>query len=175
MSERYCHCKRPNTRQIAYARADAFECPDCGKRLDPDPTAETARENTETASGALEPVSRPLSPDSYPSTFSALRSEQGFTPPPSATPALHQGTAQADTEDRNSSQWPTPPPVEQPSQVRARTPTRLIEIDPDDITTVNIPSENIHPSDNRDQQSIENHLLSDHGDDVWDRLDGKIW
>ena len=138
MSERYCCCKRRNTRQIAYARANAFDCPDCGKRLDPDPPAETARDNTEAASGALEPVSRPLSPDSYPSTFSALRSEQSFTPPPSTTPAFHQGTTQADTDDRNTSQWPTPPLVEQPSQVRAKTPTRLIEIAPDDITAVNI-------------------------------------
>ena len=165
MSEEYCVCKKPNTRQTAFARANAFACPDCGRTLNPDPSAQVNPQGTST-----EPTNRPLSPDSYPSTLSALRSERGFTPPPSQLQPNNQRPEPNEAENRSSSQWPTPPLVEHPSQVRARTPTGLIEITPGDLTAVNLDPADIQPHSNRDHHSIEQDLLSDPGN-AWDRLD----
>ena len=161
MSERYCVCKKPNTRQIAFARANAFDCPDCGRTLNPDPSAEANPQVTSTS----EPNSRPLSPDSYPSTLSALRSVRGFTPPPSELQPVNQIKEPNDRENRTSSQWPTPPPVEHPSQVRAGTPTKIIEIAPDESTT------DANRRDDSRRYNRQELLLSDNGDAAWDRLD----
>ena len=155
MSEEYSVCKKPNTRQTAFARANAFACPDCGRTLNPDPSAEVNPQGTST-----EPTNRPLSPDSYPSTLSALRSERGFTPPPSQLQPNNQRPEPNEAENRTSSQWPTLPLVEHPSQVRAGTPTKVIEIAPDESTT------------QANRRSISQELLrSDDGDAAWDRLD----
>ena len=88
----YCTCKKHNTRQTAFARANKYACPDCGRTLNPDPNAENDQQ-TDT----LIP-NRPLSPDSYPTTLSALRSNRGFTPPPSQLQPDNQQQETINTE-----------------------------------------------------------------------------
>ena len=126
MSEVYCVCKKPNTRQTAFARANKFACPDCGRTLNPDPSAETNPQRTNT-----ELTGRPLSPDSYPSTLSALRSERGFTPLPSRPQTNNQQPELNKTKTQTSSQWSTPPLVRHPPQAQTRTPPRVIKRTPE--------------------------------------------
>ena len=152
MSEEYCTCKKPETRQTAFARANKYACPDCGRTLNPDPNAENEQQ-TDT----LIP-SRPLSPDSYPTTLSALRSNRGFTPPPSQLQPDDQRIETTNTGAQTSTQWPTPPLVERPSQVRARTPTRVIEID--------------EPETQQDREGVDHLLINTYNaDEAWDILD----
>ena len=84
-SQVYCNCNRPNTRQTAFARANGFDCPDCNKRLNPDPNAETYQDDNndqETPSSPTpnflppSPLSQhgsfPIPPENYPGTLSEL-------------------------------------------------------------------------------------------------------
>ena len=121
MSEAYCVCKKPNTRQTAFARANKFACPDCGRTLKPNPSAETNPQRTNT-----ELTSRPLSPDSYPSTLSALRSTRGFTPRPSRPQTHNQQLGPNGPRTQITTQWSTPPLVRHPPQTQPRAPQRII-------------------------------------------------
>ena len=152
MSEEYCTCKKPETRQTTFARANKYACPDCGRTLNPDPNAENDQQTH-----TLIP-NRPLSPDSYPTTLSALRSTRGFTPPPSQLQPDNQQLGTTNTGAQTSTQWPTPPLVERPSQVRAGTPTRVIEIDETETQ--------------QDREGVDHPLLNTYdADEAWDRLD----
>ena len=121
MSEVYCACKKPNTRQTAFARANRFSCPECERTLNPDPSAETNRRQPNT-----ELTDRPLSPDSYPSTQSALRSTRGFTPRPSRPQTHNQQLGSNGPRTQITTQWSTPPLVRHPPQTQPRAPQRII-------------------------------------------------
>ena len=93
-SQVYCTCNRPNTRQTAFARANGFDCPDCNRRLNPDPNADTYQENNNTQETPSSPTPNflppsPLSqygslripPDNYPNALSELLNERIFDAP----------------------------------------------------------------------------------------------
>ena len=177
-SQVYCNCNRPNTRQTAFARANGFDCPDCNRKLNPDPNAESYQDDDNAQDSPSSPTpnflppsplsqysSFPIPPDNYPHTLAELRDVPIFnTPDP---PEIRQSTGEDEEpaqRSRGQRQHTPPVPVrstsdptatrednqqdfdfvedqdnvptfspirnQTPSPYLARTPQRIIEVDP---------------------------------------------
>ena len=85
-SQVYCNCNRPNTRQTAFARANGFDCPDCNRKLNPNPNAESYQNDDNAQDSPSSPTPNflppsplsqhsgfPIPPDNYPHTLAELR------------------------------------------------------------------------------------------------------
>ena len=115
-SQLYCTCNRPNTRQTAFARANGFDCPECNRTLNPDPTAESYQGNNNNQEQPPSPTPNffppsplsehgnfPIPPDNYPNALAELLEERIFDtpdPPAGSTPP----PAEEEEEDQHNDQ-----------------------------------------------------------------------
>ena len=119
----YCNCNRPNTRQTAFARANGFDCPDCNRKLNPNPNAESYQNDDNAQDSPSSPTpnflppsplsqhsSFPIPPDNYPHTLAELRDVPIFnTPDP---PEIRQSTGEdEEPAQRSGGQRQHTPPV----------------------------------------------------------------
>ena len=121
MSGVYCACRKPNTRQTAFARANRFSCPECERTLHPDPSAETNGQQPN-----IELTGRQLSPDSHPGSQPTIQSTRGLTPSPSRLPTHNRQPGPNGTRTHITIQWSTPPLTRHPPQTQPRAPQRII-------------------------------------------------
>ena len=142
-SQVYCNCNRPNTRQTAFARANGFDCPDCNRRLNPDPNAETYQDDNNGQESPSSPTpnflppsplsqhgSFPIPPENYPGTLSELLDVPIFDAPD--PPEIRQFTG--DDEDlaqhsREQRQHTPPVPTRSTSDPTATRQNNLQDCD----------------------------------------------
>ena len=121
MSGVYCACRKPNTRQTAFARANRFSCPECERTLHPDPSAETNGQQPN-----IELTGRQLSPDTHPGSHPTIQPTRNLTPSPSRLPTHNRQPGPNVTRTHITIQWSTPPLTRQPPQTQPRAPQRII-------------------------------------------------
>ena len=143
-SQLYCTCNRPNTRQTAFARVNGFNCPDCNRTLNPDPNAETYQENNSNQEEPSSPTPNFFPPSPLLEVFPIPPPEEednnqhnSWEQDQEAPPAVRsEGREELDTQqNQDEVRWPSPPQNQNPSPYQARTPIRIIDVDPCEIVS----------------------------------------
>ena len=126
MSGVYCTCQTSNTRQTAFARANKYICPDCGRTLGPEPSTRTGQRQQN-----IEPTNRSRSPHRQTDTQSTTNSPRGITTalPQSTTHNPHLSHNRPGTHI--TPHWSTPLRTRQIPQTPPRAPLRTTSLQHD--------------------------------------------
>ena len=126
MSTRHCTCITPHNRQTAFARANGYNCIDCGRTLGLEPSARTGhRQQT------IGPTDRSRSPHRQTNTQFTTNSPRGITTahPQSTTHNPHLSHNRPGTHI--TPHWSTPLRTRQIPQTPPRAPLRTISLQHD--------------------------------------------
>ena len=126
MSGVHCTCQTPNTRQTAFARANGYICPDCGRTLGLEPSTRTGQRQQ-----TIGPTDRSRSPHRQTNTQFTTNSPRGITTahPQSTTHNPHLSHNRPGTHI--TPHWSTPLRTRQITQTPPRAPLRTISLQQD--------------------------------------------
>ena len=126
MSGRHCTCQTPHNRQTAFARANGYNCIDCGQILGLEPSTRTGHRHQD-----IGQTSRSRSPHRQTNTQFTTNSPRGATTahPQSTTHNPHLSHNRPGTHI--TPHWSTPLRTRQITQTPPRAPLRTISLQHD--------------------------------------------
>ena len=126
MSGRHCTCQTPHNRQTAFARANGYNCIDCGQILGLEPSTRTGHRHQD-----IGQTSRSRSPHRQTNTQSTTNSPRGITTalPQSTTHNPHLSQNRPGTHI--TPHWSTPLRTRQIPQTPPRAPLRTTSLQHD--------------------------------------------
>ena len=133
----YCSCARPNTRHVAFARSNGYNCPQCNRILNPDPNSPPYQEENQ---GTDQPPS--LIPNILPSPLPLAGNEVSLSPVDFPDPPSILSGGRGSTSPPIPVRAPVTPPPVYAAEEGAETPQQHNQ---EELSWLS-------PTDNRDPQ-----------------------